>query len=95
VEYDSQTACSIWRMREGPSPPTYVRGVYVENPNSSSLRKQLKGKIRAATKGILIVGVNPIAQLSCASRRVRADIVIGRASRSHADELCGHCGIFA
>jgi len=76
VEYDSQTGMlDLAKLREAVS--SDVCGVYVENRTSSVASKN-NSKRFGATKGILIVGVNPIAQAVVRPPgEFGADIVIG------------------
>src|SRR5256885_3018027 len=61
VEYDHETGMlDLAKLREAVS--SDVCGVYVENPNFFGRFEEQLQEIRAATKGLFIVGVNPIAQ---------------------------------
>src|SRR5439155_1565001 len=77
VEYDRETGMlDLAKLREAVS--SDVCGVYVENPNFFGRFEEQLQEIRAATKGIFIVGVNPIAQAVVRPPGdFGADIVIG------------------
>ena len=77
VEYDRETGMlDLTKLREAVS--SDVCGVYTENPNFFGRFEEQLQEIRAATKGIFIVGVNPIAQAVVRPPGdFGADIVIG------------------
>jgi len=77
VDYDRETGMlDLTKLREALSPD--VCGVYIENPNFFGRFEEQLQEIRAATKAIFIVGVNPIAQAVVRPPGdFGADIVIG------------------
>src|SRR6266567_1007024 len=77
VEYDRETGMlDLAKLREAVS--SDVCGIYTENPNFFGRFEEQLEEIRAATKGIFIVGVNPIAQAVVRPPGdFGADIVIG------------------
>jgi len=77
VEYDRQTGMlDREKLNEALSPE--VCGVYVENPNFFGRFEEGLAEIRDATKAVLVVGVNPIAQAVVRPPGdFGADIVVG------------------
>jgi glycine dehydrogenase subunit 1 len=77
VDYDRETGMlDLARLREALSPD--VCGVYIESPNFFGRFEEQLAEVRAATKAIFVVGVNPIAQAVVrAPGDFGADIVIG------------------
>jgi len=77
VEYDRQTGMlDMQKLNAALSPE--VCGVYVENPNFFGRFEEGLAEIRDATKAVLVVGVNPIAQAVIRPPGdFGADIVVG------------------
>jgi len=77
VDYDRQTGMlDREKLNEALSPD--VCGVYVENPNFFGRFEEGLAEIRDATKAVLVVGVNPIAQAVVRPMGdFGADIVVG------------------
>ena len=77
VPYDRQTGkLDVAAMKATVGPDT--AGVYVENPNFFGVFDDQVDEIRAAAKGLLIVGVNPMSlAVARAPGDYGADIVIG------------------
>jgi glycine dehydrogenase subunit 1 len=77
LEYNRQDGMlDVAKLKETISPD--VCGVYVENPNFFGRFEEQLAEIRAATKSVFVVGVNPIAQaIVRPPGDFGADIVVG------------------
>src|SRR5256884_3147349 len=77
VDYDRESGMlDLAKLKASLSPD--VCGVYVENPNFFGRFEEQLEEIRAVTKGVLVVGVNPIAQAVVRPPGdFEADIVVG------------------